>query len=83
MNRKIDYRSDFYALGVMFFELLAGELPFQSADPMELVHCHIAKPIPDLCEMKPEIPKVIGQIVAKLMAKNAEERYQSALGLKY
>jgi predicted ATPase/GAF domain-containing protein len=83
MNRKIDYRSDFYALGVMFFELLAGELPFQSADAMELVHCHIAKPIPDLCEMKPEIPKVIGQIVAKLMAKNAEDRYQSALGLKH
>ncbi|MCU0541228.1 MAG: trifunctional serine/threonine-protein kinase/ATP-binding protein/sensor histidine kinase [Oscillatoriaceae cyanobacterium Prado104] len=83
MNRGIDYRSDFYALGVTIFELLGGELPFQSDDPMELVHCHIAKTAPNLCEIKPEIPQVIGQIVAKLMAKNAEDRYQSALGLKY
>jgi predicted ATPase/signal transduction histidine kinase len=83
MNRGIDYRTDFYALGVTLFELLTGQLPFQSDDPMELVHCHIAKPAPAVCDLRPEIPEVLGQIVAKLMAKNAEDRYQSALGLKH
>ncbi len=83
MNRGIDYRTDFYALGVTLFELLTGQLPFQSADPLEIVHCHIAKPAPSACEIKPEIPVAIAKIIAKLMAKNAEERYQSALGLKH
>ena len=83
MNRGIDYRTDFYALGVTLFELLTGQLPFQSADPLEIVHCHIAKTAPLACEIKPEIPIAIAQIIAKLMAKNAEDRYQSALGLKH
>ena len=83
MNRGIDYRTDFYAFGVTLFELLTGQLPYESNDLMELVHCHIAKPAPSVCEIKPEIPEVVAQIVAKLMAKNAEDRYQSALGLKY
>ncbi len=81
MNRGIDYRSDFYSLGVTFFEMLNGVLPFETTDPMELVHCHLAK-IPVL-EKTQEIPQVLSQIVIKLMAKNAEDRYQSALGLKY
>ncbi|MEG3861079.1 trifunctional serine/threonine-protein kinase/ATP-binding protein/sensor histidine kinase [Microcoleus sp. herbarium12] len=82
MNRGIDYRTDFYSLGVTFYELLAGELPFKSIDPMELVHCHIAKQPPSLHDIKPSIPQVLSEIVSKLMAKNAEDRYQSALGLK-
>ncbi|UNU25731.1 trifunctional serine/threonine-protein kinase/ATP-binding protein/sensor histidine kinase [Microcoleus vaginatus] len=82
MNRGIDYRTDFYSLGVTFYELLAGQLPFQSNDVMELVHCHIAKQPPSLHEINPEIPPVISEIVSKLMAKNAEDRYQSGLGLK-
>ena len=83
MNRGIDYRTDFYSLGVTFYELLAGQLPFQSNDAMELVHYHIAKEPPSLHDIKPEIPSVLSEIVSKLMAKNAEDRYQSALGLKF
>ncbi|MEA5467255.1 ATP-binding protein [Spirulina sp. 06S082] len=80
MNRGVDYRSDFYSLGVTFYQLLTGKLPFTSDDPMELIHCHIAKiPVPVTSNL---IPEVLSDIVMKLMAKNAEDRYQSALGLK-
>ncbi|MBN3942637.1 ATP-binding sensor histidine kinase [Nostoc sp. NMS9] len=82
MNRGIDYRTDFYSVGVTFYELLTGELPFASNEPMELVHSHIAKQ-PPLLGKREEIPQVISDIVMKLMAKNAEDRYQSALGLKF
>ncbi len=82
MNRGIDYRTDFYSLGVTFYELLTGELPFSSQDAMELVHCHLAKTAPLITEINPEIPSVLSEIVSKLMAKNAEDRYQSVLGLK-
>jgi predicted ATPase/signal transduction histidine kinase len=142
MNRGVDYRADFYALGITFYELLTGQLPFQSKDPMELVHCHLAKqPVPphrawemgtgsrreegrrqrsaasegdagtrregeteSLSQKTPtekpatkfitphfalphsshclQIPEVLSNIVMKLMAKNAEDRYQSASGLR-
>jgi predicted ATPase/signal transduction histidine kinase len=83
MNRGIDYRSDFYSLGVTFYQLLTGKLPFASNDPLELVHCHIAKTATPVNQINPHIPPVIADIISKLMAKNAEERYQSVLGLKY
>ncbi|MDZ7961919.1 MAG: AAA family ATPase [Aulosira sp. DedQUE10] len=83
MNRGIDYRTDFYSTGVTFYELLTGELPFASNDPMELVHYHLAQTVPLVHEINSEIPAVISRIISKLMAKNAEDRYQSALGLKY
>ncbi|MCJ8282726.1 MAG: serine/threonine-protein kinase PknK [Rivularia sp. ALOHA_DT_140] len=94
MNRGIDFRTDFYAFGVTLFELLTGELPFVSDDAMELVHCHIAKQPHSVSSYKfspqgcgssangEEIPQVVSDIVMKLMAKNAENRYQSTLGLK-
>jgi predicted ATPase/serine phosphatase RsbU (regulator of sigma subunit)/tRNA A-37 threonylcarbamoyl transferase component Bud32 len=82
MNRILDYRTDFYSLGVTFYELLTGKLPFTTTDLLELVHCHIAKqPIPPH-QINSEIPQVLSEIVMKLMAKTAEDRYQSAWGLK-
>ncbi|MBH8574385.1 AAA family ATPase [Nostocaceae cyanobacterium CENA369] len=83
MNRLVDYRTDFYSLGVSFYELLTGQLPFISTDPMELVHCHIAKYSPTIDSLNSAIPQVLCEIVSKLMAKNAEDRYQSAHGLRY
>ncbi|AFY82191.1 AAA family ATPase [Oscillatoria acuminata] len=83
MNRSIDYRTDFYSLGVTFYQLLTGELPFPTTDPVEMVHAHIAKqPIPPH-QVNPEIPNAVSSIVMKLLSKTAEERYQSAYGLSY
>ncbi len=82
MNRSLDYRTDFYSLGVTFYELLTHQLPFQTDDELELVHCHIAKKPRSLSEINPEIPRMVSEIVSKLMAKNAEDRYESAWGLK-
>jgi predicted ATPase/signal transduction histidine kinase/CheY-like chemotaxis protein len=82
INRRVDSRTDLYSIGVIFYELLAARLPFQSSDPLELVHAHIAKTPPPLYEVAPHIPRVLSDIIMRLLRKNAGERYQSALGLK-
>ncbi|NET15889.1 MAG: serine/threonine-protein kinase PknK, partial [Okeania sp. SIO1H6] len=82
MNRSLDYRTDFYSLGITFYEMLTKQLPFTTEDALELVHSHIAKKPILPSEIDSSIPWVISNIVLKLMAKNAEDRYQSAWGLK-
>ena len=82
MNRSVDARSDLYAIGVTLYEMLIGKRPFTASDPMEWVHCHIARrPVPPSERMK-KIPRAVSAIVMKLLAKNAEERYQTAGGLE-
>jgi predicted ATPase/signal transduction histidine kinase len=82
MNRSIDARSDLYSLGVTFYQMLTGTLPFTAADPLEWVHCHIARqPVPP-DQRTVETPRVLSLITMKLLAKTAEERYQTASGLE-
>jgi predicted ATPase/signal transduction histidine kinase len=82
MNRSIDSRSDLYSLGVTLYQMLTGSLPFTASDPMEWVHCHIArKPVPP-SERLEKIPAQVSQIIMKLLAKTAEERYQTAAGVE-
>lgn len=83
MNRSIDYRTDFYSLGVTFYQCLTAVPPFILGDPLELIHSHIARtPIPPH-ELNPEVPPQLSKIIIKMMAKTPEDRYQSTQGLKY
>ncbi len=82
INRSIDYRTDLYSLGATFYEILTGQLPFTAKDTMELVHCHIAKNPTPVYKINANVPQIISDIVMKLLAKNAEDRYQSAFGVK-
>ncbi len=81
-NRSVDHRADLYSIGITFFEVLTGRLPFTATDPMELVHCHIAVNPPRAGEVRSDIPPILSDILTRLMGKNPEDRYQSALGVK-
>ncbi len=81
INKLLDYRTDFYSLGVLFYWMFTGKLPFEMADPIELIHAHIAK-MPDHPSITdPKIPKMIGDIIMKLLEKSSDQRYHSATGL--
>jgi PAS domain S-box-containing protein len=82
MNRSVDSRSDLYSLGVAFYEMLTGRLPFAAADPMEWIHCHIARQARPPGERVKGVPGALSSIVMKLLAKAAEDRYQTAAGVE-
>ena len=81
-HRITDYRTDFYSLGIIFYEMLAGHLPFVARDPLELIHNHLARTPQPLSNLLPEIPEIISDIVLRLLAKEPEDRYQSGKGLR-
>ncbi len=81
INHRVDFPSDLYSLGITFYKLLTGHLPFFSTDPLELIHSHLAEEAPPVHELNPEVPTILGKIIARLMLKQPEKRYQSASGL--
>jgi predicted ATPase/serine phosphatase RsbU (regulator of sigma subunit) len=82
MNRSLDRRTDLYSLGATFFQLATGRLPFEASDPLELVHAHIARAPRPVTDLAPDVPQPVSDIITRLLAKAAEDRYQSAAGLK-
>ncbi len=82
LSQVTDSRSDLYSLGIIFYEMLTGMLPFQSKDRIQLIHAHLALPFTPIQKIDSTIPKILADIVAKLLEKSPEERYQSAEGSK-
>nr|WP_321464895.1 AAA family ATPase [uncultured Desulfobulbus sp.] len=81
INRGIDFRTDLYSLGVVFYEMLTGELPFTAETAAELIYAHLARPPRAVATVNPEVPTMVSDIVMKLLSKSADERYQSAFGV--
>ncbi|MFK8184537.1 MAG: AAA family ATPase [Phormidesmis sp.] len=82
INRGIDYRSDFYSLGATFYECLTQRSLFEATDPIELIHCHIAQQPTPVHILNPQCPLTVSRIIEKLLAKNPEDRYKTAWGIK-
>ncbi|MDJ0679679.1 MAG: AAA family ATPase [Xenococcaceae cyanobacterium MO_167.B52] len=82
MNIPLDYRSDFYSLGIVFYQMLTGKLPHSALDPLQLIHCHLAQTPVSPHQINPDISTTVSSIVMKLLAKNPEDRYQSTYGIK-
>lgn len=82
-NKMLDHRTDLYTLGVSMYETVTQELPFKSNDTLELIYSHLATIPAEASKLNTEVPNILSKIISKLLAKNAEERYQSAMGLKY
>ena len=83
MNRTLDYRTDLYSLGIVFYEMLTGRVPFESDDPLGVIYSHIARKAVPPVELDSNIPKPISDIVMKLVSKTAEDRYQNGFGLRF
>ncbi len=83
MNRTVDYRTDLYSFGVTLYEMLSGDVPFTGSDALEVVHAHLAQSLVPLRKKTPQVPQALSDIVDRLLAKNADDRYQSARGLKH
>ncbi len=81
INYRVDISTDLYSLGIVFYELLTGRLPFFSNDPLELIHSHLAEEAINVNQVNTDIPRVLGNVIAKLTQKQPEKRYQSATGL--
>ncbi|HEY0477984.1 MAG TPA: AAA family ATPase [Kofleriaceae bacterium] len=82
VGRPADRRADLYSLGAILFELLCGRPPFVTDDPLQLVHSHIAEVAPSVCELRPELPPILGELVARLLAKSPDDRYHGCAGLR-
>lgn len=81
INRSVDYRTDLYALGIVFYELIVGQLPFTDTDPLGLIHAHLAKTPISPFDVNHKVPLTVSNIIMKLLRKDPEDRYQSALGV--
>lgn len=82
INRKVDIRTDLYSLGILFYHMQSGQPPFNSEDPLEIVYAHLAREVPSLHQLNPNIPSVLSDIIQKLMRKKMEDRYQTAYALQ-
>lgn len=82
INKNMDFRSDYYSFGAMLYKLFTGKVPFIAEDKLELIHCHIAKEPTPPNRLNPEIPSCLSDIILKLLAKNAGDRYQSHSGIQ-